>query len=96
MVEVRAWAMFFDGSVCDMGCIIGILLVSPKEVTYSFSIRIPDSYTNNKAEYEAVRKGMEILLEDGAEAVEIFGDSKLVIAQLAEEYRCESTSLYPL
>jgi ribonuclease HI len=31
-------------------------------------------------EYEAVRKGMKLLLETGAEAVEIFGDSKLVIS----------------
>ena len=46
-------------------------------------------------EYEAIRKGMEILLEAGAEAVEIFGDTKQVIAQLAEEYRCKSASLYP-
>ena len=30
MVEVRAWAMFFDRSVCDMGCGIGVLLVSPR------------------------------------------------------------------
>ena len=33
---------------------------------------------------------MELLLEAGAEAVEIFGDSKLVISQLTEEYKCES------
>jgi hypothetical protein len=39
---------------------------------------------------------MELLLEAGAEAVEIFGDSKLVISQLIEEYRCESESLFPL
>jgi ribonuclease HI len=49
--------------------------------------------TNNLAEYEVVRKGMELLLEAGAEVVEIFGDSKLVISQLTEEYRCESESL---
>ena len=24
---IRAWAMFFDGSVCDDGCGVGILLV---------------------------------------------------------------------
>jgi ribonuclease HI len=48
------------------------------------------------AEYEAVCKGMELLLEAGAEAVKIFGDSKLVISQLTEEYRCESESLFPL
>jgi hypothetical protein len=39
---------------------------------------------------------MELLLEAGAEAVEIFGDSKLVISQLTEDYRCESELLFPL
>jgi ribonuclease HI len=39
---------------------------------------------------------MELLLEAGAEAVEVFGDSKLVISQLTEEYRCESELLFPL
>jgi ribonuclease HI len=29
---------------------------------------------------------MELLVEAGAEAVEVFGDSKLVISQLTEEY----------
>jgi ribonuclease HI len=39
---------------------------------------------------------MELLLEAGAEAVEVLGDSKSVISQLTEEYRCESESLFPL
>jgi ribonuclease HI len=56
---------------------------------YSFSIRLPTTCTNNLAEYEVVLKGMELLLEAGAEAVEVFGDSKL-------EYRCESELLFPL
>ncbi|KAK1629476.1 hypothetical protein QYE76_003791 [Lolium multiflorum] len=86
-LSVRAWAMFFDGSVCDGGCGIGILIVSPRGATYSFSIRLPTPCTNNVAEYEAICKGMELLLEAGAEAVELFGDSKLVISQLTEEYK---------
>jgi hypothetical protein len=32
----------------------------------------------------------------GAETVEVFGDSKLEISQLTEEYRCESESLFLL
>jgi hypothetical protein len=28
-LSVRAWAMYFDGSACEDGCGIGILLVSP-------------------------------------------------------------------
>jgi hypothetical protein len=96
VLSVRAWAIYFDGSVCGDGCGIGILLVSPRGATNSFSIRLPTTCTNNLAEYEAVHKGMELLLEAGAEAVEVFGDSKLVISQLTEEYRCESELLFPL
>ncbi|KAK1619283.1 hypothetical protein QYE76_024800 [Lolium multiflorum] len=94
-LSIRAWAMFFDGSACDDGCGIAILLVSPRGAEYSFSIRLSTPCTNNVAEYEAVRKGMELLLEAGAEAVELFGDSKLVINQLTDEYKCESESLFP-
>jgi hypothetical protein len=77
---VHAWAMYFDGSACDDGCGIGILLVSPRGVTYSFSIGLPVLCTNNLAEYEAVHRRMELLLEAGAEVVEVFGDSKLVVS----------------
>jgi hypothetical protein len=28
-LSVRAWAMYFDGSACEDGCGVGILLVSP-------------------------------------------------------------------
>jgi ribonuclease HI len=95
-LSLHAWAMHFDGSACEDGCGIGILLVSPRGVTYSFSIGLPAPCTNNLAEYEAVRRGMELLSKARAEAVEVFGDSKLVISQLTEEYRCESESLFPL
>jgi ribonuclease HI len=39
---------------------------------------------------------MELLVEAGAEAVDVSGDSKLVISQLTEEYRCESESMFLL
>jgi ribonuclease HI len=71
-------------------------VVSPQGVTYSLSVRLPAPCTNNLAEYEEVHRGMELLLEAGVEAVEVFGDSKLVVSQLTEEYRCESESLFPL
>jgi ribonuclease HI len=77
--------MYFDGSACEDRCGIGILLVSPRRVTYSFSIGLPASCTNNLAEYEAVCRGMELLLEAGAKVVEVFGNSKLVISQHTEE-----------
>jgi hypothetical protein len=86
-LSIRAWAMYFDRSACEGGCGIGMLLVSRRGVTYSFSIRLPAPCSNNLAEYEVVRRGVELRVQAGAEAVEVFGDSKLLISQLMEEYR---------
>jgi len=44
--------------------------------------------TNNQAEYQALIKGLELLKEVHADTVEIFGDSLLVINQLARSYEC--------
>jgi hypothetical protein len=35
-LSVHARAMYFDGSDCEDRCCVGILLVSPRGVTYSF------------------------------------------------------------
>jgi len=49
--------------------------------------------TNNQTEYQALIKGLELLREVHADAVEIFGDSMLVINQLAGSYECRSEVL---
>jgi len=49
--------------------------------------------TNNQAEYQALVKGLELLREIRADAVEIFGDSMLVINQLIGIYKCQSEVL---
>jgi len=49
--------------------------------------------TNNQAEYQALIKGLELLREVHADAVKVFGDSMLVINQLAGSYECRSEVL---
>jgi len=44
--------------------------------------------TNNQDEYQALVKGLELLREIRSDAVEIFGDSMLVINQLIGVYEC--------
>ena len=60
---------------------------------YEFSLTIVGTSTNNQAEYQALIKGLELLKEVHADAVEIFGDSMLVINQLAGVYECRSEVL---
>jgi len=71
-----------DPRTCDQGAGIGIVLVSPQGRKYEFSLPIVATSTNNKAEYQALIKGLELLKEVYADVVEIFGDSMLVINQL--------------
>ena len=49
--------------------------------------------TNNQAEYQALIKGLELLREVHVDAIEVFGDSMLVINQLARSYECRSEIL---
>jgi hypothetical protein len=49
--------------------------------------------TNNQAEYQDLVKGLELLREIRADAVEIFSDSMLIINQLVGVYECRSEVL---
>ena len=75
------------------GAGIGIVLISPRGKKYEFSLSIDATLTNNQAEYQALIKGIVLLKKVHADAVEIFGDSMLVINQLAGSYECRSEVL---
>jgi ribonuclease HI len=49
--------------------------------------------TCNQAEYKAILKGLQLLQEVKADAIEIFGDSQLIINQLIGLYECKDDIL---
>ena len=57
------------------------------------SFPIEATATNNQAEYQALLNGIWLLQEIGADAVEIFGDSILVVNQLIGIYECKNDIL---
>nr|ABA97504.1 retrotransposon protein, putative, unclassified [Oryza sativa Japonica Group] len=65
----------------------------PSGASFEFAYTIKPYATNNQAEYEAVLKGLQLLKEVEADAVEIMGDSLLVISQLVGEYECKNGTL---
>jgi len=48
--EIVPWTLFFDGSTCNRGTGIGIVLISPRGKKYEFSLPIVATSTNNEAE----------------------------------------------
>ena len=65
-----------------------MVLISPRGANFEFSFSIEAYATNNQAEYHAILKGIQLLREIKADAIEIFEDFMLVINQLIGEYEC--------
>ena len=68
-----------------MGSEVGLVLISPKNITIEKSLRLGFSATNNEAEYEALLVRMTMVQKMGGKAVEIFSNLRLVVGQVREE-----------
>ena len=57
--------------------------------SFEFAFLTKPMTTNNQAEYGAILKGLQLLHEVKAEAIEVFGDSQLIINRLIGLYECK-------
>lgn len=78
--------MHFDGakSKCRAGA--GVVLQAPNGVTHTFSYKLNFSCTNNVAEYEALTLGLIKAIKMKVGALQVKGDSKLIINQVKDLY----------
>ncbi len=60
---------------------------------YEASVRLKYYYTNNQSEYDALLFGLQVMEMIGAKHIEAFGDSELVVQQVARAYKCLYGSL---
>ncbi|CAL8163073.1 unnamed protein product [Prunus armeniaca] len=92
-VHLIPWKLYFDGSKTNIAYGAGIVLEEPLGIRHCYSFQLDFQCTNNRAKYEALIIGLEMLVELGIQSVEILGDSMLVLKQIAGEYKCLSPSL---
>jgi ribonuclease HI len=93
LVSIHPCKLFFDGSACREGQGVGIVLISSRGTVFEQSVCIEYYCTNNQAEYEAILLGLQILSSMGVKHVEAFGDSLLVMQQVADVFQCFDRSL---
>ena len=79
--------VYFDGACRGNPgpAAIGYVLVSGDGIVAEGGERIGRA-TNNQAEYEALVRGLEVATEYGFDAVEVRGDSELIVRQIRGEY----------
>ncbi|CAN6688350.1 unnamed protein product [Malus baccata var. baccata] len=91
---ITPWKLYFDGSYTQKASGARIVIINPQGVYHYYSFLLDyQENTNNRAEYEALIIGLEILMDLGAMEVEVFGDSKLVLNQLNGEFKCRHITM---
>jgi ribonuclease HI len=70
-----------------------MILISPNGVEIKMSSRLDFYCTNNQTEYEALLFGLIMLRSMGVKHVQAYGDSLIVIQQVAGEFQCLEGSL---
>ncbi|XP_017974534.1 PREDICTED: uncharacterized protein LOC108661595 [Theobroma cacao] len=91
--EKENWKMFFDGASNALGHGIGVVLVSPEGDHYPVIAKLNFYCTNNVAEYEDCVMGLQAAIEKKIHALEVYGDSTLVIYQLRGEWETRDSKL---
>lgn len=87
-------SMYIDGAA-DLNSKtagIGGVIYKDNEELFTFSEYLNDS-TNNEAEYTALIRGLEYLVEMKLLNVQIFSDSELVVKQINGEYKVKNSRM---
>ena len=82
-----------DGSSTLHAGGIGVVLKSPEADKLKHKVHLHYQTTNNKAEYEALLKGLELAKSLGAESVLVQGNSQLVMGQMNGTYEAKEEQM---
>lgn len=65
------------------------MLVTPKGIKVEHSFRLGFKTSNNEAEYEALLVELRATLSFGAQKLEIYSDSRLVVSQVEGSFKAK-------
>ena len=92
-LTLAPWKLYFDASICKDGQGVGIIMISPNGVEAGMLSRLEFHCTNNQTDYEALLFRLIMLCSMEVKHVEAYGDSLLVVQQVAGEFQCLEGSL---
>ncbi|XP_075664668.1 uncharacterized protein LOC142634253 [Castanea sativa] len=72
-----------------MGAGVGIVIITPKGLQMEHFFRLGFKAFKNEAEYEALLAGLRAVFDLGAQEVEIYSDSRLVVNQVQGNFEAK-------
>ncbi|KAK0580936.1 hypothetical protein LWI29_007867 [Acer saccharum] len=91
--KVFKWQLYVDGSSNTHGSGARVVVSTPEGDSVECALRFDFKATNNQAEYEALIAGLKVCTVLGADEVEIFSDSQVVVNQVLDEYQARDESM---
>ena len=92
-LEKPIWTLHVDGSSTKGGSGAGLVLTGPHGVKILYALKFGFEASNNEAEYEALIAGIRLAKDIGAEKLEVFSDSMLVVQQLNGQYEAKGEGM---
>ena len=75
-----------DGATNAQGSSAGLILTSPYEIDVEYALKFGFQASNNEAEYEAIKAGLNLAHSMEADQLEVSSDSQLVVKQIEDFY----------
>ncbi|XP_010679433.1 uncharacterized protein LOC104894800 [Beta vulgaris subsp. vulgaris] len=91
--QEQSWLLEVDGFAAVSGFGTGIVMTSPEENVYQYTIKFGFSASNNEVEYEAAIAGLRMCLAAGAKNVLLKTDLQLVSGQLRGEFEVTEANM---
>lgn len=88
-VSVQPWRVSIDEISNARRFEVGIVMTSPMGLRLNKSLRLGFQGSNNEVEYETLIARLRAALKLGAEEVEIFSDSRLVVSQVEGSFEAK-------
>ena len=76
-----------DSASSTSGARVGIVVITLEGIKLEHSFRLGFKASNNEAEYEALFVGLRVVSDLGANEVEIYSDSRLVVNQVQGSFK---------
>jgi len=71
------------------------VIISPEKHILPYSSVLANLCSNNVAEYQALILGLQMAIRMGIKDLDVYGDSRLIINQLLEEFKVKKEDLIP-
>jgi len=91
--SLRTWNLYVDGSSTKNGSGAGLVIESPSGERHGHTLKFTFKASNNEAECEAMIAGIELCYTAGADSVQAFSDSQLVVSQLNGNYEVKDDTM---